>query len=176
MSSVEVPQGAAADPRAAPKDLPKKKRLIGIDAARGLALIGLMAIHLFPSAKENGEPTLAWNLFSGDSAALFALLAGRWLAPMAAMGTMTLYSVHRIALAPGIHYGNAACGSGCTWECRPSSRGFGPGRPAMALELVAHRGVEGARSDVADGAPGTYPAGPPPKAPGGPPNRPAPSQ
>jgi uncharacterized membrane protein len=57
------------------------KRLIGVDAARGLALIGLMAVHIFPSADEDtGEPTVAWMLFGGDSAALFALLAGIGLA------------------------------------------------------------------------------------------------
>lgn len=56
-------------------------RLVGIDAARGLALIGLMAIHLLPDYREDtGEPSLSWILFSGDSAALFALLAGVGLA------------------------------------------------------------------------------------------------
>jgi uncharacterized membrane protein len=56
-------------------------RLIGIDAARGLALIGLMVVHIYPDAVEDThEPTVAWNLFSGDSAALFALLAGVGLA------------------------------------------------------------------------------------------------
>ncbi|WP_345358449.1 heparan-alpha-glucosaminide N-acetyltransferase domain-containing protein [Citricoccus nitrophenolicus] len=58
-----------------------RKRLIGIDAARGLALIGLMAIHILPNYdEETGDPTLVWQLFSGDSAALFALLAGVGLA------------------------------------------------------------------------------------------------
>lgn len=80
MSAIDVSQGTAVDPPTAMKDLPKKKRLVGIDAARGLALIGLMAVHIFPSAHEDGEPTLAWTLFSGDSAALFALLAGVGLA------------------------------------------------------------------------------------------------
>src|SRR5690606_17092001 len=54
----------------------KKKRLIGIDAARGLALIGLIAVHILPDETAGGDPSLAWTLFSGDSAALFALLAG----------------------------------------------------------------------------------------------------
>ncbi|MFC4429604.1 heparan-alpha-glucosaminide N-acetyltransferase domain-containing protein [Citricoccus alkalitolerans] len=58
-----------------------KNRLVGIDAARGLALIGLMAVHLYPSAVgDTSDPTLAWTLFGGDSAALFALLAGVGLA------------------------------------------------------------------------------------------------
>lgn len=77
MSSDEVTQG---DPAPSRGDR-ATKRLIGIDAARGLALIGLMAIHLYPSADwYTHEPTLAWVLFSGDSAALFALLAGIGLA------------------------------------------------------------------------------------------------
>ena len=57
------------------------RRLVGIDAARGLALIGLMAIHLLPAwDEETGEASWSWRLFSGDSAALFALLAGVGLA------------------------------------------------------------------------------------------------
>ena len=58
-----------------------RKRLTGIDAARGLALIGLTAIHFLPAENEQThEATLSWTLFSGDSAALFALLAGVGLA------------------------------------------------------------------------------------------------
>ncbi|XKH53998.1 DUF1624 domain-containing protein [Citricoccus nitrophenolicus] len=84
MGSVEDTQGTIADPPGATRRAKPKgplKRLIGIDAARGLALIGLMAIHILPSYREDtGEPTLTWQLFSGDSAALFALLAGVGLA------------------------------------------------------------------------------------------------
>ncbi len=53
-----------------------KRRLIGVDVARGIALIGMMAIHILPDTDENFEPTLSWTLFSGVSAGLFALLAG----------------------------------------------------------------------------------------------------
>lgn len=57
------------------------KRLVGIDAARGLALAGLMAIHILPAwDEETGEASWTWRLFSGDSASLFALLAGVGLA------------------------------------------------------------------------------------------------
>jgi uncharacterized membrane protein len=57
------------------------RRLVGIDAARGLALVGLMAIHILPSwNEETGEASFTWRVFSGDSAALFALLAGVGLA------------------------------------------------------------------------------------------------
>lgn len=55
--------------------------MIGIDAACGLALIGLLAAHVFPTADEGtGEPTLAHELFAGDSAALLVMLAGLGLA------------------------------------------------------------------------------------------------
>lgn len=53
-----------------------KRRLIGVDVARGIALIGMMAIHILPASDENFEPTVSWTIFSGVSAGLFALLAG----------------------------------------------------------------------------------------------------
>ncbi|MEX5235962.1 heparan-alpha-glucosaminide N-acetyltransferase domain-containing protein [Kocuria arenosa] len=57
------------------------RRLTGVDAARGLALIGLMSVHVLPSSDDGtGEPTWSHIFFSGDSAALFALLAGVGLA------------------------------------------------------------------------------------------------
>ena len=57
------------------------KRLVGIDTARGLALAGMMATHLLPAWNETtGDATLSWRLFSGNAAALFALLAGVGLA------------------------------------------------------------------------------------------------
>ncbi|MFC4904707.1 heparan-alpha-glucosaminide N-acetyltransferase domain-containing protein [Kocuria oceani] len=56
-------------------------RLAGVDAARGLALIGLIAVHVLPEENDaTGEPTWSYLLFAGDSAALFALLAGVGLA------------------------------------------------------------------------------------------------
>lgn len=71
-----------ADPAVTGEDLARpRKRLDGIDAARGLALIGLTAIHFLAAEnEETHEATLSWILFSGDSAALFALLAGVGLA------------------------------------------------------------------------------------------------
>jgi uncharacterized membrane protein YeiB len=80
MSSHEVLQEHSVATHA-PGPLRPGRRLIGIDVARGLALIGLLAVHIFPDENEvTGEPTLAWSLFSGHSAALFALLAGVGLA------------------------------------------------------------------------------------------------
>ena len=57
-------------------------RLRGIDAARGLALLGMMATHLLPTFESNPSLTPTWVglVFSGRSAALFAVLAGVGLA------------------------------------------------------------------------------------------------
>lgn len=75
MSSHEVSQTTTTTP--APASPTPRKRLIGIDAARGLALIGLFAVHILPDESDlTGGPSLSWTLFAGDSAALFALLAG----------------------------------------------------------------------------------------------------
>ncbi|MDO5743937.1 MAG: heparan-alpha-glucosaminide N-acetyltransferase domain-containing protein [Micrococcaceae bacterium] len=52
------------------------KRITGLDAARGIALMGMIAIHVLPSFTEDFEPTLVWRIASGTSAALFAFLAG----------------------------------------------------------------------------------------------------
>ena len=57
-----------------------KTRFTGIDAARGIALIGMMAIHVLPAVTDDFSPTWSWSLFAGKSAALFALLAGVTLA------------------------------------------------------------------------------------------------
>ncbi len=61
--------------------LVRRRRLVGVDAARGLALVGMMSIHILPAWNpETYEPTLQWELFAGRAAALFALLAGVGLA------------------------------------------------------------------------------------------------
>lgn len=60
-----------------------RARLTGLDAARGLALFGMIAVHTLPAENEiTGDPTLAFSLFGGRSAALFAVLAGVALAFM----------------------------------------------------------------------------------------------
>lgn len=51
-------------------------RLVGIDAARGVALFGMMAVHNITAVDDGGDASLAWTLAAGKSAALFALLAG----------------------------------------------------------------------------------------------------
>jgi uncharacterized membrane protein len=53
-----------------------KPRLVGIDAARGIALVGMIAVHNLLATDDDGSSSLAWTLSAGKSAALFALLAG----------------------------------------------------------------------------------------------------
>ncbi|KLU11061.1 hypothetical protein ABL57_03340 [Kocuria sp. SM24M-10] len=54
---------------------------MGIDAARGVALLGLASIHILPAWDPSTfQPTAQWTVFAGRSAALFALLAGVSLA------------------------------------------------------------------------------------------------
>lgn len=56
-------------------------RLAGLDAARGIALFGMMATHIFPLYTPGGtEATWTALLFAGRSSALFAVVAGVGLA------------------------------------------------------------------------------------------------
>ncbi|HTF49976.1 MAG TPA: Pls/PosA family non-ribosomal peptide synthetase [Pseudonocardia sp.] len=55
---------------------PARDRLVGVDVARGLALLGMMAVHVLPSFGLNGSPSASAVLASGRSAATFVLLAG----------------------------------------------------------------------------------------------------
>lgn len=57
------------------------RRLTGIDAARGIALLGMMATHIFPLYNEQtGVPSWTGLVLSGRSSALFAVVAGIGLA------------------------------------------------------------------------------------------------
>jgi uncharacterized membrane protein len=74
-------RGTASASRTA-KGQTKVNRLAGIDAARGLALLGMMATHLLPTFEADAQLTPTWIglTFSGRAAALFAVLAGIGLA------------------------------------------------------------------------------------------------
>ena len=51
-------------------------RLLGVDVARGVALLGMVAVHVLPEQRDDGSRTVADLVASGRSAALFAVLAG----------------------------------------------------------------------------------------------------
>lgn len=58
-----------------------QRRIPGVDAARGLALLGMIATHLLGLVSADGtEPTVVGLVFAGKSSALFATLAGVGLA------------------------------------------------------------------------------------------------
>ena len=59
-----------------------RARLVGLDVARALALLGMMATHLLPPATPTGDQTWIDDLAAGRSSALFAVLAGVALALM----------------------------------------------------------------------------------------------
>jgi uncharacterized membrane protein len=55
---------------------PSSHRLVGVDAARGVALLGMVATHVLPLQDDGGSATWPELIASGRSAALFAVLAG----------------------------------------------------------------------------------------------------
>jgi uncharacterized membrane protein len=65
-----VPGTAGAPPTAA------RSRLAGVDVARGLALLGMIAAHALLVTDDDGAPNGTYLLVGGRSAALFAVLAG----------------------------------------------------------------------------------------------------
>ncbi|HXH33663.1 MAG TPA: heparan-alpha-glucosaminide N-acetyltransferase domain-containing protein [Plantibacter sp.] len=60
----------------APASRKRADRLIGLDLARFLALIGMMATHVWSFDIETGGHTALTTVLSGKAAALFAVLAG----------------------------------------------------------------------------------------------------
>ena len=54
----------------------RRTRVAGLDLARALAVLGMMTVHLTPLLTRDGLRPIAWIITSGNSAALFAVLAG----------------------------------------------------------------------------------------------------
>ncbi|WIM68002.1 heparan-alpha-glucosaminide N-acetyltransferase domain-containing protein [Corynebacterium breve] len=64
----------------------KRPRILGIDAARGFAVIGMVAVHTMPAWNDGvREVSMTYEIFAGRSAQLFALLAGLSLAIISGM-------------------------------------------------------------------------------------------
>ncbi|HSE07639.1 MAG TPA: heparan-alpha-glucosaminide N-acetyltransferase domain-containing protein [Nocardioidaceae bacterium] len=57
------------------------ERVVGLDVARALALLGMMATHILPGI-DGGEVSLSHHLAGGRASALFAVLAGVSIALM----------------------------------------------------------------------------------------------
>lgn len=56
------------------------RRVLGVDVARALALLGMMSVHLFAAIRPDGSLHPSYGIAAGRSAALFAVLAGVGLA------------------------------------------------------------------------------------------------
>ncbi|MGB5952705.1 MAG: heparan-alpha-glucosaminide N-acetyltransferase domain-containing protein [Ornithinimicrobium sp.] len=76
-----------------------RSRIVGIDVARALALLGMVSAHMIDQTSSNGTEVDAWfQLVAGRSAALFAVLAGVSIVlTTRATGT----SAGEVALRPG---------------------------------------------------------------------------
>jgi len=51
-------------------------RVIGVDVARGLALLGMLAVHIFDTLHSNDTPSMTQQVMAGHALATFVLLAG----------------------------------------------------------------------------------------------------
>jgi uncharacterized membrane protein len=58
----------------------RRARIEGVDLARGVALLGMIATHVFDAVSDDGAPTVTTIVAAGRSAATFALIAGVSLA------------------------------------------------------------------------------------------------
>jgi Heparan-alpha-glucosaminide N-acetyltransferase, catalytic len=69
-----TPLGSAL-PGTATDAVPARPRVLGVDVARGVALLGMMATHVFDEITDTG-PTATAVVAAGRSAATFAFIAG----------------------------------------------------------------------------------------------------
>jgi uncharacterized membrane protein len=79
----------------------RKPRVIGVDVARGLALIGMMATHVFVTLDDNGNPTVANIVAGGRAATTFVLVAGVSLAFLSG-GRRGVCGRERVAVSAGL--------------------------------------------------------------------------
>jgi uncharacterized membrane protein len=77
-----------------------RARVTGVDLARGLALLGMFAVHVFDPYTDEGG-TLAGEVAAGRSAATFALIAGVSVAVLSG-GRRVLHGRGRRAAAAGL--------------------------------------------------------------------------
>ncbi|HET9657420.1 MAG TPA: heparan-alpha-glucosaminide N-acetyltransferase domain-containing protein [Kineosporiaceae bacterium] len=79
----------------------RKPRVVGVDITRGVALLGMMAVHSFDTFTGDGAPSPATMIAAGRSAATFVFVAGVSLAFVS--GGRTVVQGHqRTAAAAGI--------------------------------------------------------------------------
>jgi uncharacterized membrane protein YeiB len=81
--------------------VPRASRVIGVDVARGTALLGMMAVHVFDITDDQGAPTPTGVIAGGRSAATFVLIAGVSLAFLSG-GRQVVRGRARTAVAGGL--------------------------------------------------------------------------
>lgn len=92
VASVDVIKKLAARVRVG-----RSGRLIGVDASRGVALFGMIAVHVLPQSTAQGEPTWMFAVCGGRAAAAFAVLAGVGIAFMTGRGRLSRADVAPVA-------------------------------------------------------------------------------
>jgi uncharacterized membrane protein len=98
-------------------------RLLGVDTARGIALIGMIAVHSLYESDTAGKATWSFAIFGGRAAATFAVLSGvgiafttgrRRVGLTAARGTILAMITRALvigAVGLALGYGDAAKGA-----------------------------------------------------------------
>lgn len=81
--------------------VPLRQRFLGVDVARGIALLSMLAANVFPPFDADGRPSVAVMTVLGRSATMFALVAGISLAFMTG-GRRPVQGGARRAVAAGI--------------------------------------------------------------------------
>jgi uncharacterized membrane protein len=89
---------------------PDRARVVGVDVARGLALLGMFAVHIFPTFTADGGPAVATLVAGGRSAATFVLVAGIGLAFVSG-GRHVVRGADRLGVAAGLVVRAALIGS-----------------------------------------------------------------
>ncbi|MFJ9245386.1 DUF418 domain-containing protein [Streptomyces sp. NPDC101776] len=74
--SPAAPAAALPERQTVPTDAPTTGRLIGVDLARGLAVLGMYSAHVGPDVTVGGPVGFLLETARGRSSALFAVLAG----------------------------------------------------------------------------------------------------
>ncbi|WP_249214297.1 heparan-alpha-glucosaminide N-acetyltransferase domain-containing protein, partial [Micrococcus luteus] len=98
----------APPPAAVRPDRPARRRLPGVDAARGIALLGMVTVHVVDPVTADGAPHPAFLWFAGRASVLFVLLAGVGLA-LSTGGATPATGIRRAALRRLIARARVCC-------------------------------------------------------------------
>ena len=115
--------------------------MTGVDLARGLALVGMMAKHVFDDVTEHG-PTATGLIASGRAATTFALVAGVSIAFLSG-GPRILHGRARTAAATASTTISLAVAQGGVALTFSASNTCSPASPSVTLSTGAGSGSPG---------------------------------